>query len=101
MVSFLRETEGLGFMEAVERLAAEAGMEMPARDPAAAARAAANQGLVEAMEAAVRFYRAQLNGARAAEARAYLERRGLTRGDARALRDRLCARRRAPTCSAT
>ena len=78
VVSFLRETEGLGFMEAVERLAAEAGMEMPARDPAAAARAAANQGLAEAMEAAVRFYRAQLNGARAAEARAYLDRRGLT-----------------------
>jgi DNA primase len=77
-VSFLRETEGLGFMEAVERLAAEAGMEMPARDPAAAARAAANQGLVEAMDAAVRFFRAQLNGARAAEARGYLQRRGLT-----------------------
>ena len=36
----------------------EAGMAMPARDPAAAARAAANQGLAEAMEAAVRFYRA-------------------------------------------
>ena len=77
-VSFLRETEGLGFMEAVERLAAEAGMEMPARDPAAAARTAANQGLVEAMEAAVRFYRGQLNGGRAGVARGYLERRGLT-----------------------
>jgi DNA primase len=76
-VTFLRETEGLGFIDAVERLAAEAGMEMPAADPAAAARAAANQGLVEAVEAAVRFYRAQLNGARAAEARAYLDRRGL------------------------
>ncbi len=78
VVSFLRETENLGFMEAVERLAADAGMEMPARDPAAAAKAAANQGLVEAMEAAVRFYRAQLNGARAAAARAYLQGRGLT-----------------------
>jgi len=78
LLSFVRETEGLGFMEAVERLAAEAGMEMPARDPAAAARAAANQGLVEAMEAAVRFYRGQINGARAAAARAYLQGRGLT-----------------------
>ena len=44
VVSFLRETENLGFMEAVERLAADAGMEMPARDPAAAAKAAANRG---------------------------------------------------------
>lgn len=77
VVSFVRETENLGFMEAVERLATEAGMTMPARDPADAARSAAAAGLVEAMEAAVRFYRAQLNGARATEARAYLERRGL------------------------
>lgn len=77
-ISFLRETENLGFMEAVERLAGEAGMTMPARDPAAAARAAANQGLVEAMEAAVAFYRRQLGGARALAARTYLDRRGLT-----------------------
>ena len=65
-ISFMRETENLGFIEAVELLAGEAGMPLPERDPAAAARAAANQGLVEAMEAAVRFYRAQLSGARAA-----------------------------------
>ena len=43
-VSFLRETENLGFLEAVERLAADAGMAMPERDPAAAARATANSG---------------------------------------------------------
>ena len=66
-------------------------MEMPARDPAAAAKAAANQGLVEAMEAAVRFYRAQLNGARAAAARAYLAGPGADPGGAGAIRDRLCA----------
>lgn len=77
VLDFVRETENVGFMEAVERLAAEAGMQMPAADPAAAARAAANAGLAEAMEAAVRFYRAQLTGARAALAREYLERRGL------------------------
>lgn len=77
VLDFVRETENVGFMEAVERLAGEAGMQMPAADPVAAARAAANTGLFEAMEAAVRFYRAQLTGARAVEARAYLERRGL------------------------
>ena len=59
-VTFLRETENLGFIEAVERLASEAGMEMPDRDPADAERAAAAQGLAEAMEAAVRFYKGQL-----------------------------------------
>jgi DNA primase len=83
-VSFLRETENLGFIEAVERLASEAGMALPERDPAAAARTAANQGLVEAMEAAVQFYRLQLSTTRAADARAYLDRRAL----APATRDR-------------
>ena len=74
---FVQQTENIGFMEAVELLAREAGMTMPARDPAAAAKAAANQGLAEAVEAAVQFYRLQLNTARAAEARAYLDRRDL------------------------
>jgi DNA primase len=78
-VSFLRETEGMGFMEAVEALAAQAGVEMPGRDPGASARAAAAAGLAEAMEAAVRFCRLQLATAAAAGARAYLERRGLRR----------------------
>ncbi len=76
-IAFIRETENVGFMEAVEMLAREAGMPMPDRDPAAAARAEAAKGLAEAMEAAVRFYRMQLNSARAAEARAYLDRREL------------------------
>ncbi len=76
-VSFVRESENLGFMEAVEVLAGEAGLPMPARDPDAAAKAEAAKGLVEAMEAAVQFYRMQLNSARAAEARAYLAGRGL------------------------
>ncbi len=76
-ISFLRESENMGFMEAVEVLARDAGLTMPERDPAEAARAAANTGLSEAMEAAIRFYRTQLSGARAGEARAYLDRRGL------------------------
>lgn len=76
-ISFLRETENIGFMEAVEQLAGIAGMAMPAQDPAAAARSAANQGLAEALEAAVQFYRLQLSTGRAAEARGYLDRRGL------------------------
>ncbi len=77
-IAFIRETENVGFMEAVEILAREAGMPMPDRDPAAAARAEAAKGLAEAMEAAVQFYRMQLNSARAAEARAYLDRRDLS-----------------------
>jgi len=36
LISFLQETERLSFVEAVERLAGEAGMQMPAPDPRAA-----------------------------------------------------------------
>ena len=79
MISFVRETENAGFMEAVEILAREAGMPMPARDPQAQKRADRQGELAEVMEAALRHYRMQLGTAAAAEARAYLERRGLDR----------------------
>ncbi|WP_316014711.1 DNA primase [Roseobacter sp. HKCCA0434] len=77
-IGFVKETENVGFMEAVEILAREAGMQMPARDPAAAKKAEERASLADIVEIAVKFYRAQLSGGRAAEARAYLDRRGLS-----------------------
>ena len=77
-ISFVRETENVGFMEAVEILAREAGMQMPAPDPKAAAKAEARKGLSEVMEAAIAWGRMQLSAAAAAGARAYLDQRGLT-----------------------
>ncbi|ABV93998.1 DNA primase [Dinoroseobacter shibae DFL 12 = DSM 16493] len=77
-ISFVRETENVGFMEAVEILAAEAGMPMPARDPQAAAKADRRTQLSEVAEQAVQFFRLNLKTAAAAEARAYLVRRGLS-----------------------
>jgi len=76
-LTFLRESENLGFMEAVELMAAEAGMAMPARDPRAAERADRRSQLAEVMEQAGRFFRLQLNTSGAAHARDYLARRGL------------------------
>ncbi|MCB1391415.1 MAG: DNA primase [Rhodobacteraceae bacterium] len=76
-LKFLQETQNLGFMEAVESLAREAGMTMPARDPGQRQRDDRRTTLVEVMEKAVRFYRMQLHGSQAAAARAYLDRRGL------------------------
>jgi DNA primase len=76
-ISFVRETENADFMEAVEILAREAGMQMPARDPKAQEKADHLTRLREAMEAAVRHYRMQLSTAAAGEARDYLARRGL------------------------
>ena len=74
---FVQKTENVGFMEAVEILAREAGMQMPARDPAAAQRAEARDTLAEVMEQAVKLYRLHLSTSAARDARAYLEQRGL------------------------
>ena len=75
---FLMETEGLSFPEAVERLASEAGLPMPERDPRAAERAQKQAGLVDVTEAAAKWFQAQLKTPAADEARGYLERRGVT-----------------------
>ena len=77
-VSFLKETENLSFLEAVEWLAREAGMPMPARDPQAAQKADRRTQLVAVIDEAIRHFRLSLRTAAAAEARDYLARRRLT-----------------------
>jgi DNA primase len=77
-LSFVKETANLSFMEAVEELAREAGMVMPARDPRAAERADRRTQLAQVMEEAVKWFRLQLRTSAAAEARAYLAKRGLS-----------------------
>ncbi len=77
-ISFIRETENVGFMEAIEILAREAGLQVPDRDPKAQEKADLRTGLADVMEQAVQFYRLQLKTAAASEARDYLARRGLS-----------------------
>ena len=77
-ISFIRETENVGFMDAIEMLAQEVGMPVPKRDPLAQEKSDQRSQLTDVMEQAVQFYRLQLNTAAAAEARAYLIRRGLS-----------------------
>ena len=77
-ISFVRETENVDFIEAVEILAREAGMPMPARDPKAAEKADRRTQLTDVTEQAVQFFRLQLQTGAGAEARAYLSGRGLT-----------------------
>ena len=76
-IGFVMATENLGFIEAVKLLADEAGMQMPDRDPAAAARAEERDTLVDIMEAAQRFFALCLSGGAGADARRYLTGRGL------------------------
>ncbi len=75
---FVMETEGLSFPEAVERLASEAGMQMPDRDPQDAVRAVNQASLLDVTEASAKWFEAQLKTPGAAEARAYLEKRGVS-----------------------
>lgn len=76
--AYVMRAEGGGFMEAVERLAGEAGMDVPKPSPEAAARerrARDLHGVLQAVEAA---YTRRLHAPEGAEALAYLRRRGLT-----------------------
>ncbi|SEQ90094.1 DNA primase [Thalassovita taeanensis] len=76
-ISFVRETENVDFMEAVEILAREAGLPMPARDPQAQQKSDRRTQLAEVMDLAVQFFRLQLRTGAAQAARSYLDRRGL------------------------
>ncbi|MFO1203893.1 MAG: DNA primase [Tabrizicola sp.] len=78
-VTFVKESENLGFMEAVQVLAQEAGMQMPARDPRAAEKADRRTELQQVMDEAVKFYRLQLKTNAGSAARSYLsQKRRLT-----------------------
>ncbi|MEM7499594.1 MAG: DNA primase [Pseudomonadota bacterium] len=79
LFKFVMEAENLGFGEAVERLATEAGVDLPARDdnPRAAEQREQRDRLGETMEEAVRFYRGMLNAAAGQGARDYVRSRGL------------------------
>ena len=77
LISFLQETERLTFSEAVERLAAEAGVPLPAVDPRAAEQEEKRRGLSDWLDLAAQWFEAELRRPAGREARAYLERRGL------------------------
>lgn len=77
--TFLMETEGLAFPEAVERLASEAGVALPARSEEAERQETRAKGLHEAMALAAEFFVAILKGPLGGKARTYLDGRGLTR----------------------
>ncbi|HEX4738351.1 MAG TPA: DNA primase [Allosphingosinicella sp.] len=77
-IRWLTDARGLPFMEAVKELADSAGMEVPAPDPRAQQKAERAAGLYEVMEAAQLWYQEQLGGIEGAEARAYLQKRGIS-----------------------
>src|SRR5690349_20557537 len=74
---FVMLTEGLSFPEAVERLAEQAGLPLPKVSAEENEREDARSRLLALIETSCRFFEAQLAAGAGAEARRYLERRGL------------------------
>ncbi len=75
--TFLMKTEGLSFPEAVERLAAEAGVALPEPLPGDQVQESFEARLHSACEEACRYFQTQLLSLDGSPARAYLERRGV------------------------
>jgi DNA primase len=83
---WLVETEGLSFREAVEKLAGEAGVELPRWSPDDEAREQKKKSLYDIVELAAKFYEAQLFEPAGKQARDYLKGRGLDGAAARQFR---------------
>lgn len=77
LITFLQETERLTFAEAVERLAAEAGVPLPAVDPRGAEQDRKRHELGDWLELAAQWFEGELRRPAGRDARAYLEKRGL------------------------
>ena len=77
-IRFLTDHRGLPFMDAVKELAGKAGMAVPAMDSKERERQERAVGLHEVMAEAQKWFADQLNGVEGGEARAYLEKRGIT-----------------------
>ncbi len=74
-IAWLQAYSNAGFLEAVEMLARDAGMDMPALDPESKEKTDRLSHLVGIIEQAQSFFRLQLNAARGEKARKYLDRR--------------------------
>jgi len=77
VIRFVVEQEGLRFPDAVRSLAAEAGIDVPEDSPEARERGKRQAGLHDVMAHAARWYAEQLSGLSGANARRYVEGRGL------------------------
>src|ERR1700710_430112 len=78
IISFLMETEGVGFTEAVERLASMAGLALPAVTPDAARHEQRRKTLYDVMELAAKFFADTLASRNGAKARGYLGDRAIS-----------------------
>jgi DNA primase len=76
-IDFVMQSEKVGFREAVERLAHEAGLALPPASPQAEERQRRRASLYDVLEAATRYFRKMLRMAEGAAALQYLRARGV------------------------
>src|ERR1700686_3636015 len=76
-IGFVMRADNLDFVEAIERLAGEAGLAVPQSTPQERERAERQKTLIGALAAAGAFYEGQLWSPAGARAREYLTARGL------------------------
>ena len=76
-IGFVMRSDNLDFIEAIEKLAGEAGLAVPRATPQERERAQQQKTLLEALEAAAAFYEACLAAPSGTRARNYLAERGL------------------------
>ena len=76
-ISFLRETDGLDFMEAVERLADMAGIPVPHSTPQDPAKAQQRKAALDILETTTRFFQDALGRDDGQDAARYIRNRGL------------------------
>ena len=77
VIGFVMRSENLSFPDAIERLADEAGLQVPASTPEERAIAKRNASLYQVMEQACEFFEQSLRSADGREALSYLYDRGL------------------------
>ena len=77
-IGFVMQTQNAGFMEAVEALAAEAGLDVPRASPEAAATERRRADLHEVLSLAAKHFQARLATPEGRPALDYLRKRGLT-----------------------
>jgi DNA primase len=78
IISFVMQSEGRSFIEAIEQLAGEAGLDVPRSSPAAVAAARAQKTLGEVLDAVQASYRRRLYMPEGREGLTYLRKRGLS-----------------------
>ncbi|MEQ8816037.1 MAG: DNA primase [Thalassobaculum sp.] len=78
VIKFVMESEGLGFMEAVEQLAAQAGLDVPKETPEDREKADRRRTLQDVVDLACRWYERQLHTSAGDAGLRYLRDRGLT-----------------------